>query len=180
MFSVLVAFHSKQVRRARFLHNNNVIMSAIASQITSVSIACSTVGSGADPKKHQNSATQAFVRGIHRSPVNSPKKASNAENVFIWSRHHWFNMICTKMNTTCPLQGHYRWEKFAKHLLELRSIDRTCLISGSYSIMELHLVYFIEGALSHISYGGGWCHKYLTYERTLMARIGQALSETIL
>ena len=47
-------------------HYNDVIMSAISSQITDVSIACSTVGSGADQRKHQSSASLAYVRGIHR------------------------------------------------------------------------------------------------------------------
>ena len=49
-------------------------MSAIASQITGVSIVYSTVCSGADQTKHQSSASLAFVRGIHRWPVNSPFK----------------------------------------------------------------------------------------------------------
>ena len=53
-------------------HYNDVIMSAVASQITSISILCSTVGSGADQRKHHSSAS--FVRGIHRWPVNSPHK----------------------------------------------------------------------------------------------------------
>ena len=41
-------------------------MSAIASQITSLTIVYSTVYSGADQKKHQSSASLAFVWGIHR------------------------------------------------------------------------------------------------------------------
>ena len=49
-------------------------MGAIASQITSLTILYSTVHSGADQRKHQSSASLAFVRGIHRSPVNSPHK----------------------------------------------------------------------------------------------------------
>ena len=51
-----------------------VIMSAMASQITSLTILYSTVYSGADQRKHQSSASLAFVRGIHRWPVNSPHK----------------------------------------------------------------------------------------------------------
>ena len=39
--------------------------------------------------KHQSSASLAFVRGIHRWPVNSfAQMASKAENVFILWRHH--------------------------------------------------------------------------------------------
>ena len=49
-------------------------MGAIASQITSLTIVYSTVYSDADKKKHQSSASLAFVRGIHRGPVNSPHK----------------------------------------------------------------------------------------------------------
>ena len=53
---------------------NDVIMSAIASQITSLTIVYSTIYSDADQRKHQSSASLAFVRGIHRGPVNSPHK----------------------------------------------------------------------------------------------------------
>ena len=64
-------------------------MEAMASEIISLTIVYSTVYSGADQRKHQSSASLAFVRGIHRWPVNSPHKmASNAENVSIWWRHH--------------------------------------------------------------------------------------------
>ena len=46
----------------------------MAFQITSLTVVCSSVYSGADQRKHQSSASQAFVRGIHRWPVNSPHK----------------------------------------------------------------------------------------------------------
>ena len=55
-------------------HYNDVIMGAIASQITSLAIVYSTVYSDADQRKHQSSASLAFVRGIHLGPVNSPHK----------------------------------------------------------------------------------------------------------
>ena len=48
---------------------SDVIMSAMASQIATVSIVCSTVCSGADQRKHKISVPLAFVKGIHRSPV---------------------------------------------------------------------------------------------------------------
>ena len=57
-----------------YCHYGDVIMSLIASQITSLAIVYSTVYSGADQRKHQSSASLAFVRGIHRGPVNSPHK----------------------------------------------------------------------------------------------------------
>ena len=49
-------------------------MDAIASQITNLTIIYSTVYSDADQIKHQSYASLAFVRGIHRGPVNSPHK----------------------------------------------------------------------------------------------------------
>ena len=55
-------------------HYSDVIKSAMTSQITDVSIACSTVGSGADQRKHQSSESLAFVWGNHRWPINSPHK----------------------------------------------------------------------------------------------------------
>ena len=53
-------------------HYSDNIMGAVASQITSLTI----VYSGIDQIKCQSSASLAFVRGIHRWPVNSPHKWS--------------------------------------------------------------------------------------------------------
>ena len=49
-------------------------MGTITSQITTLTIVYSTVYSSADQRKHQSSASLAFVRGIHRRLVNSPHK----------------------------------------------------------------------------------------------------------
>ena len=64
------------------LHYNDVIMSAIESQITSLTIVYSTVYRGADHRKHQSSASLVFVRGIHRRPVNSPRKGPVTRKMF--------------------------------------------------------------------------------------------------
>ena len=53
---------------------SGVMMGVMAFQITSLTIVYSTVDSGTDERKHQSSASLAFVRGIHRWPVNSPDK----------------------------------------------------------------------------------------------------------
>ena len=63
------------------MHYSDVIMSAMVSQITSLTIAYSTVYSGADQRK-QSSASLAFVRGIHRWPVNSPRKWPETRKMF--------------------------------------------------------------------------------------------------
>ena len=47
-------------------HYIDAIMTTMASQITSLTIVYSTVYSGADQRKHQSSASLAFVRGIHQ------------------------------------------------------------------------------------------------------------------
>ena len=67
----------------------DVIMGAIASQITSLTIVYLTVYSDAGQRKHQSSASLTFCAG--NSPVTGEfpaQMASIAENVSIWWRHH--------------------------------------------------------------------------------------------
>ena len=64
------------------LHYNDVIMSAMASQITGISIVCSTVGSDADQRKHLSSAALTFVRKIHLWPVTFPQKRTVTRKMF--------------------------------------------------------------------------------------------------
>ena len=59
-------------------HYTDVIITTMASQITSLTVVYSTVYADVDQRKHQSSASLAFVWGIHR----------DAENVSIWWRHH--------------------------------------------------------------------------------------------
>ena len=89
-------------------HENNhyagVIMGAMASQITSLTIVYSTVYSGADQRKLQSSASLAFVRGIHRRPVKSPHKWPVTQKMFPFDDvimhlsvlgFHWYDVCCT-------------------------------------------------------------------------------------
>ena len=64
------------------LHCSDVIMSAMASQIISVSIVHLAVCSGSDQRKHQSSASLAFEKGIHQWPVNSPHKGPVMQKMF--------------------------------------------------------------------------------------------------
>ena len=82
---------------------------AMASQVTSLTIVYSTVYSGADQRKHQSSASLAFVRGIHRWPVNSPQKGPVARKYFqlmtsscsaLIYRHRGMNPTGTECITT--------------------------------------------------------------------------------
>ena len=49
-------------------HYGDVIMGTLGYQITSLTIVYSTIYSDADQRKHQSTASLAFVRGIHRGP----------------------------------------------------------------------------------------------------------------
>ena len=69
------------------IHYNDVIKSATASKITSLTIVYSTVYSGADQRKHQSSTSL----DVGNSPVTGEfptQRASDAKNVSIWWRHH--------------------------------------------------------------------------------------------
>ena len=63
-------------------HFNAVIMGTVASQDIGVSIVYPTVCSGAHQRKHQSSASLAFVRGIHQWPTNSPHKGIVTREMF--------------------------------------------------------------------------------------------------
>ena len=98
-------------------HYGDVIIYLRASQIASVSVVCSTVGSGVDQRKHQSSSSLAFVQGIHRWPVNSPHKwpvtrkmfpfddvITNHANVVFKKSEFWGGgwNHCTHNNTFVP------------------------------------------------------------------------------
>ena len=72
----------KRYQSSYISHYNDVIMSTIASHITSLTIVYPIVNSGADQRKHQSSASLAFVWGIHRWPVNSPHKRPVTRKMF--------------------------------------------------------------------------------------------------
>ena len=63
-------------------HYSDVIMSLMASQITSLTIVYSAVYSGTDERKHQSSASLAFFRGIHQWLANSPHKGPVMRKMF--------------------------------------------------------------------------------------------------
>ena len=94
-------------------HYNDVIMGVIASQITSLTIVYSTVYSDADQRKHQSSASLAFVRGLHRGPENSPHKWPVTRKMFPfddvimkWPKHYIF-IVCVAN----PRPNHQNAEK---------------------------------------------------------------------
>ena len=77
------------------LHYSDVIMGAMASQITSITIVYSAVYSGADQTYHQKLRVTGLCAG--NSPVAGEfpaQMACNAESVFIWWRHHARQKSC--------------------------------------------------------------------------------------
>ena len=54
----------------------------MASQIPSLTVVYLTVNTSTDQRKHQSSASLAFVRGIHRGPVNFPHKGPVTRKMF--------------------------------------------------------------------------------------------------
>ena len=70
-------------------------MTTMASHVTSLTVVYSTVYPLADQRKHQSSASLAFVWGIRRGPVNSPhkwpvtRKMFPFDDVIMWPCAHW-------------------------------------------------------------------------------------------
>ena len=80
----LYDIHPRDLYHCSPFHDNDIIMSVMASQITSLTIVYSTVYSGTDQRKHQSSTSLAFCKG--NSPVTGEfhtQRASNKEKVSI-------------------------------------------------------------------------------------------------
>ena len=85
------------------LHYSGVIMSRMASQITSVSIVCSAICSGTHQRKHQSSTSLAFVRRIHRGTGESPHQRPVTRKMFSFDDV----IITTNITTTFPVSTSY-------------------------------------------------------------------------
>ena len=95
------------------LHYSDVIMSVLASQVTSLTIVyLLTFYSGTYQRKHQGSASLAFVWGIHRWPVNSPHKGPVTWKMYpfddvIMTRTQWWIKNKSTNNHECSLLAIY-------------------------------------------------------------------------
>ena len=97
---------------------------SMASQITNLTIVYSTAYIDVDQRKHQSSASLAFVRGIHRWPVNFPHKGQVTRKMFpfddvimVTETHntvaHFINVLsivipsrCKMFCCLCPIPPH--------------------------------------------------------------------------
>ena len=93
-------FHTINIRPVAIpnTHYNDVIMNTMVSQITSLMIVYSTVYLGANQRKHQSSASLAFVWGIHRWLVNSSHKGPVSQKMFP------FDDVITQHRNLCQKQ----------------------------------------------------------------------------
>ena len=112
-----------QSKQVLVVHYGDVIMGAIASQINSLAIVYSTVYSDAHQRKHQSSASLAFVWGNHQGPVNSPHKWPVTwkmfpfDDVIITTEGHAvsyvpMSMVCSNSNEACLVNGCATWFTF--------------------------------------------------------------------
>ena len=104
------------------LHDSDVIMGAMAFQITSLTIVYSTVYSGADQIKHQSSASLALVCRIHWWPITYPHKWPVPRKMFpfddvimlLWFSIVWWLQSCPGAYDYCtgmtsPVQVEHLW-----------------------------------------------------------------------
>ena len=85
--SISSRHHRQKRRKVTYQHYCGVIMCAVASQITSLTIVYSTGYSDAD-KKTKLRVTGLCVGNSPETGEFPAQMASNAENVSIWWRHH--------------------------------------------------------------------------------------------
>ena len=90
--------------------------------------------SDADQRKRQSSASLAFVRGIHRGPVNSPHKWSVTRKMFPWQKpksrilrrfESQHAPKCNKMTQGTPMRDDViKWKHFPRYWPFVRGIHR--------------------------------------------------------
>ena len=129
---VFKKFKNMHVIHLSYIHYNDVIMSAMASRITTLATVYSTVYSRGRSKKTSKLRVTGLCEG--NSPVTgelSAQRASNAENVSIWWRHHvlipWLLVVYWPSSPRMfTLQQQNHWYAGAHYTLyEIHSIDLT-------------------------------------------------------
>ena len=126
-------------------------MEAIASQITSLTIVYSIVYSEVDQRKHQSSASLAFVWGIHRGPVNSPHTWPVTRKMFPFDDviMKILEQPCSQISKTLGSTSiWYRSDTFAsdRYLIDVKSILRY-LLSGMFWRMWINKSMWIHDEL---------------------------------
>ena len=89
-------------------HYDDVIMTMLAFQITSLMVVYSIVYWGVNQRKHRSSASLAFVREIHRGPVNFPHKWPVTRKMFPFD---------DVIMTTCFVKSHTKKDTYQLHIV---------------------------------------------------------------
>ena len=99
-------------------HYSDVIITMMVPQITSHTVVYSTVYSDADQRKHQSTASLAFVWGIHRDLVNSPHKGPVTQKMFLFDDVIMIIPISTTLvryNHRVVISSHVWWYHWCKY-----------------------------------------------------------------
>ena len=123
-------------------HYNDVIMTAMASQITSFTIVHSSVYSSRRPKKTLKLRVAGLCGG--NSPVTREfptQRASNAENVSTWWRHHGIALqLLSFGGRDASYDCHYDSE-FHLYITE----------STEIALMSIHAIYLMILIFHHVN-----------------------------
>ena len=132
-------------------------MGAMTSHITSLTIVYSSVYSGADKKKHQSSASLAFARGIHRSPLKSRTNGQRRGKCFHLMTSSCFTLTQGEMFNWNTTLNNLHWQMCQSYSIRIEfrhviSNDRQCsgsFMTGTASRRNMEL-YFSWQAFSNI------------------------------
>ena len=151
-------------------------MGAMVSQITSLTIVHSTVYSGAHQRKHQSSASLAFVWGIHRWPVNSPHQWPVTRKMFPFDEVI-IMLYCYKVSLqaflqigTANPQGN-EWDPSFHRSWSLMELIRFSQMFVNYHFKDLHLKNDIMTTRSEFS---RWRHHVETVSALLALCAGNS------
>ena len=100
-------------------HYIDVIMTTMASQITSLTVVYLTVYSDADQGKHQNSTSLAFVQGIHRDRWIPRTKGQLRGKCFHLMTSSWPIISLRTISMSRRLSLHQRLKCTAKNIISL-------------------------------------------------------------
>ena len=147
----------------------------MASQINSQVVVCSTVYSDAGQRKHQSSASLAFVRGIHRDRWIPRTKGQLHGKCFQLMTASWFSSQDKGTHTRCQethsIEILFRWGFFHLflHISEMSLPERQPILPGRWSMR------YITRKL--ISIGDQQSHRYaqdLLLSKTIPTRFHQS------
>ena len=132
--------------RKPILHYDDVIMTMLASQITSLMVVYSIVYSGVNQRKHQSSASLAFVREIHRDRWISRTNGQLRGKCF-----HLMTSSCTSL---APRRCGNNFENINFVLIIQNSKLDTC-----YEISLMWMPQNLTNEKSTLFQAMAWCHQ---------------------